>query len=135
MGMKTLTVGAVCVAMVLGCGSSGGTGTGGGGGSSAFDGTWTGTWLDGNVQGDITFTLSGSNGTLSGSVSFTNSPCFASGAVTGTYSGDSLNGEITAGAIAVTITGTATGDQMSGTFDAVSAGACTGDTGTFTASQ
>jgi hypothetical protein len=131
--MKSLVMAGACVAMVLSCGS---TGSGGavGAGTSPFDGTWAGTWLDGDVQGDITFTLTG-GGTVTGSVVLTGSPCIANGAVTGTASGDSLSGEISAGGTTVTFSATATGTQMSGTFDAVTAGSCTGDIGTFTVSQ
>lgn len=131
--MKSLVMAGAFSVLVLSCGSTGGGGAVGAG-ASPFDGTWTGTWLDGDVQGDITFTLSG-GGTVTGSVVLTGSPCIGNGAVTGTASGDSLNGEISAGGTTVSFSATATGTQMSGTFDAVTAGSCTGDTGTFTVSQ
>jgi hypothetical protein len=104
--------------------------------TSAAAGTWTGQWLshDG-IGGSATMTLSPSSDGLSGSISFTNSPCFASGAVNATLSGDSVSATVTAGAIEVNIDATLTGTEMSGTYDAVSAGACTGDTGTFSAKR
>jgi hypothetical protein len=49
--------------------------------------------------------------------------------------GDSVSATVTAGAIEVNIDATLTGTEMSGTYDAVSAGACTGDTGTFSAKR
>jgi hypothetical protein len=73
---------------------------------------------------------------VSGSVVFTGSPCFSSGNFSGTVDGDGLSGQVTAGAIQVTIDGTVSPATMvSGTYDAVSAGACTGDTGTFSGSD
>jgi len=42
---------------------------------------------------------------------------------------------VTAGGASVTFDMTVTATQMSGTYDALSAGACTGDTGTFIATR
>ena len=68
-------------------------------------------------------------------MSFTASPCFSGASVTGNVSGANLNGSLQAGGIQVNISATVSGvgnDMMNGTYHAVSAGACTGDTGTVT---
>jgi hypothetical protein len=101
--------------------------------SSAAVGTWTGTWLSHTgVGGDGMLDLTASGGTLMGTVSFTNSPCFSTGSITGTLVQNTFTATVTAGAIDVSVAGTLVGNQMSGTYDAISAGACTGDTGTLT---
>jgi hypothetical protein len=55
--------------------------------------------------------------------------------VSGSVAGDELSGAMTAGGTSITFDTTVAGSQMSGTYDAVSAGACTGDTGTFVATR
>jgi hypothetical protein len=128
-----ILIGSFCLAAACGGTNS----VGNTGGASAATGTWTGMWLSHTgVGGSATLELSqtGSSG-LSGTISFTDSPCFSSGAVTATVTGDMFLATVTAGGIEVTIDGTLTGGQISGTYDAISAGACTGDTGTFSASQ
>jgi len=121
----------LCLA-VSACGSTGG----GGGASSSAAGTWTGQWLSQTgVGGSATMHLSAGGDGLTGTVSFSNSPCFSSGAVSATLDGETVSADVTAGAIEVTIDATITGTHMSGSYDAVSAGACTGDTGTFTATR
>jgi hypothetical protein len=72
---------------------------------------------------------------VSGTLSFSGSPCFSNGDVAGSLSGDQLSASITAGRIQITIDAVVTSSQMSGTYDVVSAGACTGDNGTFTATR
>jgi hypothetical protein len=118
--------------MAFGCGGTASNSLG----TSAVSGTWTGQWLshDG-IGGSATMQLTPSGDGLTGSITFTNSPCFSSGAVSATVDGENVVATITAGAIDVTIDATITGTQMSGTYDAISAGACTGDTGTFSATQ
>jgi hypothetical protein len=104
--------------------------------TSALAGTWTGEWRSvTGVGGAATMNLTATSDGVSGTISFTGSPCFASGAIYGTVSGGNFDGAITAGTIDVSLSGTITGSQWSGTYDALSAGACTGDTGTFTASH
>jgi len=78
------------------------------------------------VQGDAEVT---------GQISFTNSPCFSGGDLSGQVSGNRLTGSLTAGSIRVDFDGTVTGDQLNGTYDTINAGACTGDTGTFSVSR
>lgn len=79
--------------------------------------------------------LAQSGSSVSGTTLVQNSPCLSNGDVSGSVSGDELSGAMTAGGISITFDTTVQGAQMSGTYDAVSAGACTGDTGTFTATR
>lgn len=139
--MHTITRG-LLVAFVIGAVALGGCGGGGGGGSSAptvdVTGSYTGRWesSDGNGGGAIQFlSLVQSAGAVSGQLSFSNSPCFSGGAVSGVVSGDQFSGSLTAGNIRVDFEATVTGNQMNGTYDTVNAGACTGNQGTFTASK
>ena len=80
--MKLILCGFVVLAVsgFAGCGGGGG---GGGGGPAAVDvtGTWTGTWASQNGinTGSIDTTLAQTGNTISGSVTFTGSPCFAGG--------------------------------------------------------
>jgi hypothetical protein len=119
------------------------TSCGGGGASSCsappavnVTGSWSGTWLDNNgSSGTISFgALTQNAGAVEGQISFTGSPCFSGGAISGTVCGDQFSGSLSAGGIQVDVSATVTGVQMSGNFNAVSAGACTGDVGTFAAS-
>ncbi len=81
---------------------------------------------------DITFvSLWQTDATVTGELSFTGSVCFAGGEFSGVVSGRRLRGSLTAGNIRVDVDATVTGNQMNGTYAAVNAGACTGDTGTF----
>jgi hypothetical protein len=50
-------------------------------------------------------------------------------------SGDTLAGSLTAGDIRVDVKATITGSAMNGTYDAIYAGECSGDTGTFSATR
>ena len=116
------------------CGAANGDSKGGD--PSGATRTWTGSWLSQTgVGGDETFDISVDGTTVTGTVSFTNSPCFSSGDVSGTLVDGVLSASVTAGAIDVTIDATMTGDQLSGTYDTISAGACTGDTGTVSATE
>jgi hypothetical protein len=129
--MTRILLGSLVCLAALACGGGAG---GSGPAASKVDGTWTGTWLSvRGVGGAATMHITETGGSLSGTVTFTNSPCFASGSIDATLDAESFSATVTAGAIDVTLQGTLTDDAMSGTYDAVSAGACTGDTGTFTA--
>jgi hypothetical protein len=120
----------------IGCGGTSEDLPGTASNSSAVVGTWTGTWLSrSGVGGAGVLDLTQSGDSVTGTVSFTNSPCFSSGSISGSLVADTFTAAVTAGAIDVTVTGTLTGNQMSGTYDAISAGACTGDTGTLTLSR
>jgi len=131
--MRRILLGSLSCLALFGCGGAAG---GSGPAASNVEGTWTGTWLsvDG-IGGAATMRISESGGSLSGTVSFTNSPCFASGSIDATLDAETFSATVTAGAIDVTLQGTLADGTMSGTYDAVSAGACTGDTGTFTAKR
>lgn len=137
--MKLILCGFSILATLAFSGCGGGGGGGGGGGPPGTDvtGTWTGSWLSSNnINGgsiDLMITQNGS--AITGSVTFTGSPCFAGGAITGNVSGFNVTATLNAGGIVVSLAGTVSGagsDQMNGTYDVVSAGACTGDTGTVT---
>jgi hypothetical protein len=137
--MTKLSLLGLVVALAIALEACGGGGGGGGGGLPTVDvtGTWTGTWASSNGinTGDIDATLVQTGGAVTGSVSFTGSPCFAGGPITGIVSGDTINASLIAGGIQVDLSGAVSGsgnDMMNGTYDTVSAGACTGDTGTIT---
>ena len=119
-------------------GSSAGVGTSASSGGAAADlgGAWSGTWTSTTgVSGAVDVVMRQSGSTLDGDVHFTRSPCFASGHFSGTVSGRDFSGSVTAGAIRVDMSGTVTGDAYDGTYSTVQAGACTGDTGTFSAER
>jgi hypothetical protein len=86
-------------------------------------------------EGTISFpSLVQSGSEVKGQVSFGRSPCFSGGAVSGTICGDTFMGALSGGGIDVKLSARITGTQMSsGSYNMVSAGACTGDTGTFSA--
>jgi len=99
-------------------------------------GMWRGTWTsETGVSGSMTVTMQQSGSTLDGDLEFSGSPCFASGRFAGIVTGRDFAGSVTAGGIRVDLSATITGAAYAGTYTAVSAGACTGDTGTFSASR
>jgi hypothetical protein len=122
-----------------GCGgndASVGSGTGATEPAVDVTGAWAGKWLSRTGAGGaskVTFTQRGS--AVSGDFRFTGSPCFSAGRFEGTLTGGDLSGAITAGGIRVELSATVTASSIDGTYDAVSAGACTGDTGTFSATR
>jgi hypothetical protein len=99
-------------------------------------GTWTGTWLSSrNVGGGTTSTFTQSGSTVEGDISFTGSPCFSGGIFQGTLRGRDLSGTVSAGTIRVSMTATISATSMNGTYNALEAGACSGDTGTFSSKR
>jgi hypothetical protein len=100
-------------------------------------GSWAGTWLSGTgMGGDVTAVLTQTGADVDGTMTITDSPCFSVGNVSGTVSGNRVStGAMFSGDIRVNFEGTVVGDEISGTYDAVRAGACTGDTGTFSLSR
>lgn len=99
-------------------------------------GSWNGNWLSRTGQGgSTTSTLTQSGTAITGTIAFTSSVCFSSGKFSGTISGDDFVATVTAGDIRIDLNGTATNDTYSGTYRATQAGACTGDTGTFSANR
>ncbi len=98
-----------------------------------LSGTWTGTWLSRtDVGGALRIDFRQTNAVVSGEASFTGSPCFAGAHLDGDVAGRDLSGTVRAGAIQVNVDATLSGDSLDGTYDARRAGACSGDTGTFT---
>jgi hypothetical protein len=126
----------VLAALAGACGgndASTGTTTSGTAPDATLDGDWTGTWLSRTGVGGalgIDFMQSGS--VVSGDATFTGSPCFAGAHLDGDVTGRDFNGVVRAGAIQVNVAATLSGNTLDGTYDAQSAGACSGDTGTFT---
>jgi hypothetical protein len=121
------------MAILAGCGGSSTTSIPP---SVDLTGAWSGTWtsVNGQVgQGSLDLTQTGSQ--VSGTVLVTGSPCFANADVSGTIEGDDFSGSMTAGGASATFDMTAATSQMSGTYKVGAAGACTGDTGTLTATR
>lgn len=127
-------------------GCSGGSGTTSGdllGSSSSssepagdLSGKWTGRWTSQTtVSGSFELTMRQSGAALDGDLHFSGSPCFSGGRFAGTMNGRNFSGSVTAGSIRVDMSGTVTGNTYDGTYSAVSAGACTGDSGTFSATR
>jgi hypothetical protein len=117
---------------VAGCGSSG-SGAGGGRATGVWNGTWAGT-ADSGTGTFVMQLVESANGSVSGSVTFTGSPCFANADLDGVETGDALHVTAMAGGIQANLDATITGAVMSGTFDVVAGGACSGGTGTFSGS-
>ena len=100
--------------------------------NSGISGDWTGTWTSRTgVSGQITAAFSQRDSQIGGTISFTGSPCFDAAQVMEVMAGNSISGTATAGGIQVTLSATWTEPDINGSYDAVSAGACSGDTGTF----
>lgn len=100
---------------------------------SALLGSWSGSWTsNGGATGSVQTTFTEEDGArFEGSIQFSGSPCFSGAAIIGDVDGSDVEGEITAGGIAIDYTATLAGTRMSGAYTATAAGACTGDTGTF----
>jgi hypothetical protein len=96
-------------------------------------GTWTGTWMSSTgMGGDVSATLTQTGADVEGTMTIDGSPCFSVGNVSGTVSGNRIStGAFFSGDSRVNFNGTVVGDSISGTYEAVRAGACTGDQGTF----
>jgi hypothetical protein len=131
--MRRLLFGAVA-ALACACGGSDGTNSSSSTGGLDVSGTWAATWTsrDGRGgQGTMVLTQAASG--ITGTIVVQGSPCLANGDVSASLAGDELTGRMTAGGTSVTFDTTVAATQMSGTYDAVAAGSCTGDTGTFIA--
>jgi hypothetical protein len=132
---KRMLLGPVA-ALVCACGGSDSSTIPGGASGLDVSGTWNATWTSRSGQiGQGTMLLTQSASGVTGTAVVDGSPCLANGDVSGSLAGDQLTGAMTAGGASVTFDTTVTGSQMSGTYDAVSAGACTGDTGTVIATR
>jgi len=78
----------------------GGSGSGGGGASApAVDvtGQWTGAWVssDGSSGGNLSLSLTQNASAVSGSATFSNTPCFSGGSVSGSCMGESFSCAVT----------------------------------------
>jgi hypothetical protein len=105
-------------------------------GSGARDsllGGWSGQWAsNGGSTGDVQTNFTADDGRrFDGSIQFSGSPCFSGAAITGELVGDDITGTITAAGIRIDYTATLQAELMSGSYNAVFAGDCTGDSGTF----
>jgi hypothetical protein len=117
------------------------TGCGGGGGGTFctpptvnVTGNWTGTWQSENGVDHGTLALSGliqQGATVNGQANFTGSPCLSGTTLAGLICGQNFSGQLTADGIQVSFSATVIATQMTGTYDTMSAGTCTGDSGTF----
>jgi len=96
-------------------------------------GSWTGSWLSTTgMGGDVAATLTQTGADVEGTMTIDGSPCFSVGNVSGTVSGNRIStGAFFSGDLRVNFDGTVVGEGISGCYEAVRAGACTGDTGTF----
>ncbi|MGH7284185.1 MAG: hypothetical protein ACRELY_21880 [Polyangiaceae bacterium] len=120
------------------CGG-GGTSNGGSTGSesSSLAGSWTGSWRSNSgVGGGVTFAITQDGNNLTGTASMTGSVCLENAKITGLVDGDDVHIDVTAGDTKASTHLTITGNnQIDGTYDALSAGICSGDTGTITANR
>jgi hypothetical protein len=135
--MKRILLGTVA-ALVCACGGSDSSTVAPPGNASGLDvsGTWSATWTSrsGQIgQGTLQFTQSVAS--VAGTAVIDDSPCFANVDVSATIAGDELTGTMTAGGASATFDTTVDGSRMSGTYDVVSGGTCTGDTGTIIATR
>jgi hypothetical protein len=83
------------------------------------------------VGGSIAIAFTQDGESVSGDASFTGSPCFAGAHLEGSVRGRDLSGTLSAGAMRAMLSATVTA-TIDGTYTATQAGACSGDTGTFT---
>jgi hypothetical protein len=101
-----------------------------------LSGTWKGTWMSSRgASGTSTSVFEQQGSEVDGEFHFTGSPCFAGATFHGTLRGSELTGTARAGGIAVELQATVTSSSLDGTYSALQAGACSGDTGTFTAQR
>jgi hypothetical protein len=123
-------------ALVCACGGTSTVLPGAATSSVDVDGTWNATWTSRSGQiGHGTMQLTQSGTTVTGSITVEGSPCVVNADVNGSLDGDALSGTMTFGGGHASFDTTVAATAMSGTYDAVSAGACTGDTGTLSASR
>lgn len=123
------------ISMTMAMTACGGSGSGNGGssasGSSSLSGSWSGSWRSNSgVGGGLTFAITQDGSSLSGTASMTNSTCLENAKIGGSVSGDDVEIDVTSGDTKATVhlTITAPG-QLDGTYDAISAGICSGDHG------
>jgi hypothetical protein len=108
-------------ALLLGCGTDG----------PNVEGSWAGDWMAPGGTGNLAFELQQSDDAVTGTVTFTGSPCFTMGGVTGTVHDSEFFGTISAGALRIDFDSTITDSSLDGTLTAIAAGGCSGSTGSF----
>jgi hypothetical protein len=99
-------------------------------GNDDLTGTWTGFWNAGTSSGSLDETLAQSSSDVSGTASFTGSPCWNTADLALVLDGGHLSGTATAGGVAAQLSADVTDSHMTGMFD-VPTGLCTG-AGSFT---
>ncbi len=97
-----------------------------------LSGHWSGAWTSQTAaSGSLDTQLDVHGSDVSGTMTFAGSPCFDAAQLAGVLANKQVSGSATAGAMHVDVTASWVEDHLEGTYDAVSAGACTGDGGTF----
>lgn len=114
------------------------SGGGGGAAPAAVDmtGSWNGIWSSsfGPDTGTFVMTATQDGATISGTADLSGSTCFFGGGLTGSVSGSTLSGSLTAGANQAVFSLTVAGDALNGSYS-VTGGDCAGDSGSVTASR
>jgi hypothetical protein len=98
-----------------------------------LSGLWQGTWRSNQgVGGSVSLSITHSGSSLSGLISFGNSPCFSNGTISGGFSGTTLifTFVFPGNPATVSSSGYYTASSMSGTY-ATRGGLCDGDTGSY----
>ncbi|MEO7112565.1 MAG: hypothetical protein ABI183_19120 [Polyangiaceae bacterium] len=129
--MKAIWIAAPLLILVAACGGSTNSGTTSSSGSSSLAGAWSGTWKSNSgAGGTVSMSITQTGNALSGTASMTSSTCLENAKVDGTINGDDVLINVTSGDTKASVHLTVTApDQIDGTYDAVSAGICSGDTG------
>jgi tetratricopeptide (TPR) repeat protein len=137
-GVVGVTTGVVVSAAAAGGLAAAASGGGGDDGDTStttnLTGVWSGTWNESTGDtGNVSFDLTQTNTSVSGSVSTTGSNCISTGTLSGTLAGNQLTGTIQSVNGSVSLNATATSTSMNGTYE-VTSGECIGDTGSFSTS-
>jgi uncharacterized protein (TIGR03437 family) len=109
---------------------------------TGLTGTWQGSWTSDEylfVEGALSANLNQSGSTFTGTASYTGSPCFSGGSITGTINGSAISAIISVGSgqtVSLSATVNSTDTSISGTYS-LSGGTCapSGDAGTFSLSM
>jgi len=123
-------------AAAVGGGGGGGGGDGGGAEDSELNltGDWIGTWTDSSGHsGNLSFTLTQTNTSLSGTVSINGHECISTGTLSGTVTGSNVDLVIVSGPDTASFNANCTSASINGTFE-ITSGSCAGDIGNFSTS-
>jgi hypothetical protein len=97
-----------------------------------LSGSWSGTWRSqAGLGGSLASELSQNDSNITGTVSFTGSPCFSATALDAVFTKAQLSGSATAGAVHIDVSASWVKGDLDGTYQVLSGGPCTSDTGTF----